>query len=381
MGPRKIRFLVGKRQRGGHTLWYWQPSSALRKLGYMPLRLAERTNAEAEAIIEAIRLNAELDAERAGKRPLPRQPGTMPWLIDRYRTDPQFVALKQNTKRGYEQWFAIIEAWSARAGHEPIERLKPVHCAEFHRSMLTTPAKAAAVMRVLRLLLAYAVREGLIDRNPAERLRIKSQPPRQVVWSREHIEAFRRAASLSGRASLSLAIALAANLGQREGDILTLSWSAFDGRVMKLRQRKTGRVVEVPVTNELRAALSGAAEGRSSPVIVVSEATGKPYREDHFRHAFGALRRLVVEGDRARELSPIPDAAALQFRDLRRTAVVHLAEAGCTVPEIVAITGHDIEATARILETYMPSTSMMAENAITKLEGYRKRTKLEGSDR
>ena len=63
--------------------------------------------------------------------------------------------------------------------------------------------------------------------------------------------------------------------------------------------------------------------------------------------------------------------------DLRRTAAVWLAEAGCSVPEIAAITGHEIDRTARILETYCPRTSTMAVNAIAKLEQYKRRTELE----
>ena len=63
--------------------------------------------------------------------------------------------------------------------------------------------------------------------------------------------------------------------------------------------------------------------------------------------------------------------------DLRRTAVVRLAEAGCTPPEISAITGHDLDATMAILEVYMPRTLPLATAAIDKLDAHRRRTKLE----
>jgi integrase len=58
----------------------------------------------------------------------------------------------------------------------------------------------------------------------------------------------------------------------------------------------------------------------------------------------------------------------LQFRDLRRTAMVRLAEAGVTVPEIAAISGHTIETTTRILEVYLSRNFAMAKAAIRKLE-------------
>ena len=58
----------------------------------------------------------------------------------------------------------------------------------------------------------------------------------------------------------------------------------------------------------------------------------------------------------------------LQARDLRRTAAVRLAEAGATVPEIAAVTGHSIDRTERIMEVYVPRTRAMAVAAIEKLE-------------
>ena len=58
----------------------------------------------------------------------------------------------------------------------------------------------------------------------------------------------------------------------------------------------------------------------------------------------------------------------LQARDLRRTAVVNLARAGATVPEIAAITGHSIDRTQSILEVYLPRDTHMARAAIVKLE-------------
>ena len=36
------------------------------------------------------------------------------------------------------------------------------------------------------------------------------------------------------------------NTGQRQGDLLRLPWSAYDGTVIKLRQRKTGAYVTDP---------------------------------------------------------------------------------------------------------------------------------------
>lgn len=147
------------------------------------------------------------------------------------------------------------------------------------------------------------------------------------------------------------------------GTILRLAWSSYDGSFVKLRQRKTGKPVEIPVTEELKISLDQTP--CNSPNIVVNEVTGRPYKEDHFRHEFARIRKKAgLEG--------------LWFMDLRRTAVVRLAEAECSIPEMASITGHELDRTTKILETYLPRTSVMASNAITKLEKYKKRPKLEG---
>jgi integrase len=363
MSKFRVRYLVAKRQKS-RVLYYWQPNKPLRDAGFLPRRLTERTNDLSDAIREAEALNRELDAWRAGQQPVPGQPGTVPWLIKLYRSDPRFVDLAPKTQRGYDQCLVVIEAWSERAEHPPLVTISRKACATFYRSMSATPAKASAVLRVLRLMLAFAVDEGEIERNPAEKMRLKVSARREQVWALEQIEAFITAAERHGRASIGLAALLGAGLGQREGDVLRLGWTQYDGASVRLRQRKTGKLIAVPATAELRQALDAAP--RTAATMVVSETTGRPYTEDNFVHLF---REIATKAG-------LPDE--LQFRDLRRTAVVFLAEAGCSVPEIAAITGHSLRTSAQILETYLPRNSAMARNAITRLEEHRARTKLEG---
>lgn len=61
-------------------------------------------------------------------------------------------------------------------------------------------------------------------------------------------------------------------------------------------------------------------------------------------------------------------ALGLHFHDIRGTTVTMLAEAGCTLPEIVSITGHSLRRAQDILEKYLSRTSKLAERAIAKFE-------------
>jgi integrase len=60
--------------------------------------------------------------------------------------------------------------------------------------------------------------------------------------------------------------------------------------------------------------------------------------------------------------------AKLHFHDLRGTAVTMLAEAGCTTPQIAAITGHSLKSVTAILDKYLARTRVLAGEAVTLFE-------------
>jgi integrase len=361
MGKFNIRHLVGKKQAGGHTLWYWQPSATLRKLGFVTHRLAERTNRLEDAIVEAERFNRELDDWRAGKGSEKMlEPGTLPWLVKLYKETERYTDLKDSTQRAYNAAIARLLAWSEENQHPPIAGMTGKHARDFLKSIVKRGMQVLTY-RVLRLLLAFAVEEGHATKNVATALRIKGTPARSTYWQPADVEAFVAKAREMGRDSLALAVLLAVNTGQREGDIIRLAWSNYDGDTFVLRQQKTGAKVSVPATADLRELL--ATVTRKAPTIVVSEQTHVPYKGASFRHHFGLIR------------SAAGLSGALRFHDLRRTAVVRLAEAGCTVPEISAVTGHSLDGTAQIIAVYLPPTAPMARAAVTRLDEARARTK------
>lgn len=63
------------------------------------------------------------------------------------------------------------------------------------------------------------------------------------------------------------------------------------------------------------------------------------------------------------DAEPIVGMIELQFMHLRHTAVVRLAEAGCSIALIAAVTGHTIKSVEQILERYLVRTGEMARQA------------------
>lgn len=142
---------------------------------------------------------------------------------------------------------------------------------------------------------------------------------------------------------------------QRPTDCLRMRRHQYDGRRVALVQQKTETLVWVPCHTALRSVLDALPGGATTVALVGQRPEPVPYSS--FIVWFTEITRAA--GLEGRDLQP---------RDLRRTAAVRLAEAGCTVPEIAAITGHTVDQTQKILETYLPRTFEMARNAISKWE-------------
>lgn len=355
MGRIEVRYLVNIRGR-----WRWQPGRHLRRLGFHSCDLGEDM---ADAVAKAQKLNKEADEYRRGQREaLPATPGTVDFWLDAYRKSPEFKRLAPKTKRSYDQCADAVSKWAG--DHKP-KQISRKAIRVWYRSMYEgnpeatpprrgTPAKANAIMRFLRLWMEWLTREGELDSNPAAKPGLIGTNPRQQLWTEEQVLAFVSAADQAKQPSIGLAVLLGYNLGQREGDLLKLAWSRWDGEAFEIKQGKTGAPVRVPATTALKTAL--AAAPRRGPLILTTDGHHKAFGEHHFRHLFAEIRALAA----------LP--AELKFMDLRRTAVVRLARAGCTIPEIAAITGHSLKAVHSILEVYLPRDGEMASAAIIKLE-------------
>lgn len=155
--------------------------------------------------------------------------------------------------------------------------------------------------------------------------------------------------------SIGLGFSLGVYTAQRLGDVLRLPWSKFDGDwINGVRQGKTGVILDVPVLTPLRSSLF-AAPRRGTLILTTEE--GRSYKQDHFQHRF---RRVADEAG----------CQGLQFRDLRRTAVVRMGEAGLDATQIAQITGHTYDHTLKILETYLPRKRELAAKAAMEMERY-----------
>ncbi|MGE4527448.1 MAG: tyrosine recombinase XerC [Rhodospirillaceae bacterium] len=378
MAAVKIRHFVEKPGSKGPR-YFWQPSAALRALGWRPERLPEALPA---AIARAEELNRQLDAWRAGgdtaqlasTPPRGPQPGTVADLIRRYKASRFFTDKAPKTQRGYLQNIRVIEDW---AGDIPVAAISPSRVQTLYDQLrAATPAKANAVVTMLRILLSHAVREGMVTVNAAEKPGMIGRPFAGKIWPVDAVALFVEVADRMRFGSIGTAVIVAHWIGQRPGDILAMPKGAYrDGRFW-VTQSKTGARVAVPhspwVAERIEAMLAArkveALLPSGEPALLVSDATGKPWQEDTFRHVFADIRARVAEEWAAFEVrdGSTIETDGLLFRHLRHTAVTELAIAGCTPIEIAGITGHTIKTVVQILEHYLVRTTDLADAAAVK---------------
>jgi hypothetical protein len=274
-------------------------------------------------------------------------------VIKIYRADDAFTRLKPKTRKGYDKILREIERVAGTAMVAAITRkgLKATYKALKPRGLHI----AAAHMRIWSILMGVALDEGLRKAelgNPASKLKITTPPARRRRPTFDEVMRFCEVAEQNGRQSLKIAALLAFDLNQREGDVLSLARSAYDGMHVVVRQEKTGTLVKMLATQALRAVLDGIVHDHAT--IVISEATGLPYKEDYFRHEFRRIADLV--------------GLDFQFRDLRRGGLTETADAGATLVQLHATSGHK---SMQSSEPYLVPTTDQADEAIRKRERLR----------
>lgn len=297
-----------------------------------------------------------------------------------------------------------LEAWQVRASggtvadEPPLEYIAPQDLKALWEALFEkTPTKANAVLGMVRILLNFGrqtgryhgyfakdekgrlVRDGSghpirITDNPAQQLGLQGVRPERTeddLWTPEEVAIFAAVAEHEGWPSVGLAVEINAWAGQRQGDILALPHARYRHGRLDVNQSKTKASVFLPVdmVGSLRVALEANRVRKSLPAadggatvtatsLLVCESTGRQWKADHFRHVFADIRAAATAW--------CPSLERKTFLTLRHTAVVRLAEAGCEVPEIAAISGHTLTSVTQILERYHVRTRVAAESAFRK---------------
>jgi integrase len=276
-------------------------------------------------------------------------------VLQQYQASEDFRGLADSTRRSY---IALIRRIEKRFADFPLSGLSDRRTRGIFLSWRDEIATSSGRRQadyswtVLALVLAWGLDRGLVAANPCERggRLYRGGLRAEKIWTALDEAAFLQYAPEHLRPALIIGLWT----GQRQGDLLRLPWSAYDGVRIRLKQSKTGALVVIPVGAPLKAALDSLP--KLSPIILTT-IEGKPWTSDGFRASWAtACRRAGIKG--------------LRFADLRGTAVTRLALAGCTEPEIATLTGHTLRGVRNVLDShYLARDPALAEAAIRKLEG------------
>lgn len=274
-------------------------------------------------------------------------PGTVAALVARYYRSAAFVGLAESTRSTYR---GIIENFREKHGHRSIAQLDRETIKQLHANKAATPAAANNFLRIVRMLLDFAVDEQMLTANPAvgvKAMRYKSDG--HAPWTAEQIETFRKHHPLGTRARL--AMELLYSTGQRRSDVVRMGRQFVREGFITIRQKKTSTVAPIPILPELQAAIDALPNNHLTFLVTKY---GKPLTAAGFG---GWFRQVRKEAGLPKQLSA---------HGLRKSAATRLAEAGCSVAQIAAWGGwRSLKEVQRYTES--ADRKRLAQSAATKL--------------
>lgn len=310
---------------------------------------------------DAARLYGRLQAVRLG-RPTAPPKRSLRTLVRAYQQSAGWKRLKPITHKGYQAYINHILAWAETC--EPAQpdpsRLTRTDIEGFLSLFDDKPVTRKHTRKVMRLVMDQAIALGWRTDNPCDGIRLpKAAKSRAGIWEQADVDAYVAAAEAPGhytehRRSIALIILLEWEIGQRLTDVRGFRpGSEYDSvaGVFRFHQEKTGAYVTVPISARLKQLLNEAPDGKL--FLFTNERSGKAYTGERLSKSFAWVRKAAVKAG----------ARPLLLRWLRHSCVVQLARAGCTIPEIAAITGHSHASAAKILDVYLPRDNQVAWNA------------------
>jgi integrase len=187
-----------------------------------------------------------------------------------------------------------------------------------------TPHTAQSMFIALRHFTGWCVEHELTRIDPTYGVRLRApKSDGHHTWTEDEIALFEAAHAVSTKARLALALGVFT--AQRRGDVIRVGRQHIREGVLTVRQQKTGVTLAIPVHPDLAGIIAASSTGH---LTLLTTKTGKSYEADDFSEQF----RIWCNA------AGLPQRCV--FHGLRKAACRRLAELGCTVHEIAAISGH-----------------------------------------
>ena len=192
-----------------------------------------------------------------------RQNGSLGWLLAQYYTSPEFNKLTVRSQRVRRQ---TIEPWAIKGGDRPFADLTASDIRRWRDAKQETPGAANNLLKVLRVLFAWAVEHDLAKVNPVRDVkRLVYKVDGFHSWTVQEIHQFEARHPVGSKARLALALLLYTM--QRRSDVVRLGPPSVIAGYFVLTQQKTGACLELPILPALRSVIDATPHGQLAFLI------------------------------------------------------------------------------------------------------------------
>jgi len=249
------------------------------------------------------------------------KPGSVSAMIAAFYKSPAFTKNKPITQATDRN---ILEAIRTKHGEKRIAIMERRHVVNMLAEKADRPAAQRNLLRVLRVLLAFAVEQGLRPDNPALGIKLKKVKTAGFhSWTEDELRQYEARHPVGTKARLALALLL--YTAQRRADVAQLGPPKLrDGRLHFI-QSKTGTEMNIPIADPLADIIA------ATPMVGVKTFLVTDYGRPFTPAGFGGWFR-----DRCNEAG----LANCSAHGLRKAFMRRMAEAGCSEDYIASISGH-----------------------------------------
>jgi integrase len=291
--------------------------------------------------------------------PAAAKESTFGWLLDQYFNSDmfrRFDPLTQADKR------SVLTRYGAAIEQLPYAALRNRDIEASRDKRAATPGAADKLVKYLRSLFKWAIRQNLAKGNPADGVEKINEGDGWQAWTLEEVDQYRRRHVIGTKARLALELMLA--IGARRSDACRIGrqheidggqWLSFVAHKGRGRA-KTRKTIVVPIKLQLRQTLQATALGDTTYLV----------------NDLGKAFTIAGFGNKMRDWCDQADLPHCSAHGLRKASAVAFAEGGASAPELCAVFGWSKLETAEIYIRAARSR-VMAENAFTRLDEHRAR--------
>jgi integrase len=247
------------------------------------------------------------------------KPGSVSAAIAEYYGSQHFRGLTGGTPAPRR---AILEKFREKHGRLPLASLPK----EFIIALIDTmtPHEAKNWLKAIRHFMTWCVERKLARLDPTSGVRVKLPKSDGFhTWTEDEIAQFEAHHPIGSKARLALALGL--YTAQRRADVVRIGRQHIKDNTLTVRQTKTGAVLTIPVHSDLAAIIAATP---TAGLTLLMTKSGRSYSANKFSDQFRSWC----------DTAGLPPHCS--FHGLRKAACTRLADCGCTVHEIAAISGH-----------------------------------------